>query len=114
MTMKVTHRDQIWDDFREAVNTAPAELEKWLKTDESKSLGWSGDGGGETVGHHRVAGSSIIKMKKKADLTDDDFAHMRRIVGYVHRHIAQAGPEKDRRTSPWRYSLMHWGHDPLR
>lgn len=85
-----------------------------MKTDESKSVGWSGDGGGETVGDRSGYRIIDIKMKKKADLTDDDFAQMRKVVGYVHRHIAQGGPEKDRKTSPWRYSFMNWGHDPLR
>jgi hypothetical protein len=39
---------------------------------------------------------------------------MRRIVGYVHRHLAQGGPEHDKEHSKWRYSLMNWGHDPLK
>ena len=37
---------------------------------------------------------------------------MRKVVGYVHRHLKQ-GPEHDVKTSDWRYSLMNWGHDPL-
>lgn len=114
MTDKALDRDQIWDDFREAETMPPAELEKWLKTDESKAVGWSDEGGGETVGHHSGRRIVEIKHKKKTDLTDDDFAHMRKVVGYVHRHLAQGGPEKDRKTSPWRYSLMNWGHDPLK
>jgi hypothetical protein len=37
---------------------------------------------------------------------------MRKVVGYVRRHLAQepANPA----TSRWRYSLMNWGHDPLK
>jgi hypothetical protein len=31
----------------------------------------------------------------------------------VHRHLAQR-PEGDVRETNWRYSLMNWGHDPLR
>ena len=50
---------------------------------------------------------------KKADLTEDDYAHMRKVVGYVHRHMAQGGPAEDKEHSRWRYSLMNWGHDPL-
>ena len=50
---------------------------------------------------------------KKADLTDDDRAHMRKVVGYVHRHLAQ-WPDGDVTETPWRYSLMNWGHDPLK
>jgi hypothetical protein len=114
MSGKALDRDQIWDDFGEAANMSPAELETWLKTDESKAVGWSKDGGGETVGHHSGRRIIEIKHKKKAALTDDDYAHMRKVVGYVHRHLAQAGPKEDREGSPWRYSLMNWGHDPLK
>ena len=49
-------------------------------------------------------------------VTDDDYAHMRKVVGYVHRHLKQGGP-KDKEAvehSPWRLSLMNWGHDPLK
>lgn len=37
---------------------------------------------------------------------------MRKVVGYVHRHGAQR-PAGDVTETPWRYSLMTWGHDPL-
>jgi hypothetical protein len=49
-----------------------------------------------------------IKRKKKADLTDADYAHMRKVIGYVARHKAE-GPSKDKRHSDGRYSLMNWG-----
>ena len=39
---------------------------------------------------------------------------MRKVVGYVHRHLAQGGPAQDVEHSKWRYSLMNWGHDPQR
>ena len=38
---------------------------------------------------------------------------MRRVVGYVHRHQAQK-PSSDVEDSTWRYSLLNWGHDPLK
>ena len=38
---------------------------------------------------------------------------MRKVVGYVHRHLAQGGPKEGVDESRWRYSLMNWGHDPL-
>jgi hypothetical protein len=34
-----------------------------------------------------------------------------RVVGYVHRHLAQP-PEGDPTDTRWRHSLMNWGHDP--
>jgi hypothetical protein len=39
---------------------------------------------------------------------------MRKIVGYVRRHLKQGGPQDDKEHSAWRYSLMNWGHDPLK
>lgn len=110
-------RDQIYKDFNKAVNMPPAEIEKFLETDESKDVGWKGkdgDGDGESVGH--ASGRRIVEIKraKKADLTDDDYAHMKKVVGYVHRHLAQGGPEDDKEHSAWRYSLMNWGRDPLK
>ena len=54
-----------------------------------------------------------ILRAKKADLTEDDAAHMRKVVGYLHRHLAQK-PSGDVSESPWRYSLMNWGHDPTK
>ncbi|MBN8806976.1 MAG: DUF3140 domain-containing protein [Sphingomonas sp.] len=109
-------REQVWKDFRAAVNMTPARLEKWLETDDSKRVGWKGsdgDGHGESVGHHSGRRIIAIKRKKKADLTADDYAHMKKVVGYVARHTAQ-GPGHDKAQSDWRYSLMNWGHDPLK
>ncbi len=99
--------------FREAVNMSPAELEKWLKTPESQEVGWSSEGEGESVGHQSGRRIVEIKRKKKGDLTGDDYAHMRKVVGYVHRHMAQR-PKGDVSETRWRYSLMNWGHDPLK
>ncbi len=103
-------------DFREAANMPPARLETWLKTEDSKRVGWKGEdgkGAGESVGHHSGRRIVEIKRTKKADLTAEDYAHMKKVVGYVARHRAQ-GPAEDKQHSDWRYSLMNWGHDPLR
>lgn len=107
-------REQIWHDFREAANMTPSELADWLDTDESGSVGWTREEEGEAVGHASGRKILAIKHKKKADLTDDDYRHMRRVTGYVHRHLAQGGPADDRPHSRWRYSLMNWGHDPMK
>jgi len=101
-------------DFAEAVNMAPAELEKWLKTEQSRKVGFKGKDGSarESVGH--ASGRRIVKLlrTKSADLTPADYLHMRKVVGYVRRHSAQR-PENTV-TSRWRYSLMNWGHDPVK
>ncbi len=106
-------RRQIRDAFGTAVNMAPAELERWLDTGESRSVGWTHEGESESVGHQ--SGRRIVEIRRKtvAELTDDDYRHMRKVVGYVHRHMAQE-PGGDVENSRWRYSLMNWGHDPLK
>ena len=103
-------------DFKQAANMPPARLEKWLDSEDSKRVGWKGSdgkGAGESVGHKSGERIVAIKRKKAADLTDDDYAHMKKVIGYVARHAAQ-GPSKDKEHSDWRYSLMNWGHDPLK
>ncbi|MFE9345088.1 DUF3140 domain-containing protein [Streptomyces olivaceus] len=99
------------DEFHELVNMTPAELDTWLDSDESRDAGHHQDGG-ESVGH--ASGRRIVEIlrKNKGDLTDDDYEHMRKVVGYVHRHLAQR-PSGDVGGTRWRYSLMNWGHDPL-
>jgi hypothetical protein len=105
-------RDKIRRKFGCAVNMTAAELEDWLETEESNRVGFRRPGETESVGH--ASGRRIVKILRKpaADLVDADFAHMRRVVGYVHRHRAQR-PENIY-NSRWRYSLMNWGHDPVR
>lgn len=112
---KSTDVDDVWDDWKDAVTMTASEIEKWLDTDESKEVG-DKSGGGESTGHE--SGRKIVKIlgKKKADLTDADVQWMHKVVGYVHRHAAQR-PDKsadELKTSHWRYSLMNWGHDPLK
>jgi hypothetical protein len=104
--------DDVYTDFKDAVNMTASELEKWLQTDDSRDVGQKA-GGGESVGHD--SGRKIVRIlgTKKADLTDADEAHMRKVVGYVHRHQAQR-PSGDVEHTKWRYSLMNWGHDPLK
>ena len=103
---------EVWHDWREAVNMTRGELERWLDTDESKAVGDKSDGG-ESTGH--ASGRRIVEIlgKRKAELGDDDIEWMRKVVGYVHRHRAQE-PSSDVEHSRWRYSLMNWGHDPLK
>ncbi|WP_369135099.1 DUF3140 domain-containing protein [Modestobacter sp. I12A-02662] len=106
--------DTIRREFGEAVNMTAAELERWLATEESQSVGQKSGGSEESTGHE--SGRRIVELlhTKKADLTDDDLAHMRKVHGYVQRHLAQAPAKEDVETSRWRYSLMNWGHDPLK
>ena len=104
-------KEETYDEFYDCVNMQPKELEDWLDTEESKSVGDSD--GGESTGHK--SGQRIVEIKntKKADLTDSQYDHMNKVVGYIHRHLAQR-PDGDVEETDWRYSLMNWGHDPLK
>jgi hypothetical protein len=99
--------------FGDAANMAPAQLKKWLDSDESRSVGDSGGSGTESTGHEMGRHIVELRAKKAADLDADDYTRMRKVVGYVHRHLAQR-PKGDVAETKWRYSLMNWGHDPLR
>ena len=112
--MAQTDADSVRKEFAEAVNMTAGELEQWLETEESQAVGQKSGGSGESTGHE--SGRRIVELLRtaKADLTDDDLAHMRKVHGYVQRHLAQEPAKEDVETSRWRYSLMNWGHDPLK
>ena len=99
------------EQFRDCVNMQPKELEEWLDTNESKSVGDSD--GGESTGHR--SGRRIVEIKHRNvdELSDADYDHMNKVVGYIHRHLEQR-PDGDVEDTNWRYSLMNWGHDPLK
>ena len=109
----MTTDEDTYTQFRDAVNMTPAELEKWLGTDESKTVGQKPAPGAESVGHD--SGRRIVTLLRtnKGDLTEADEAHMRKVVGYVHRHLKQR-PSGDVSDTRWRHSLMNWGYDPLK
>lgn len=109
-TLDAKEKKEIGKEFDEVVNMSASQIEKWLKTDESKSVGQKKDGDDESTGHK--SGEKIIDIlgKKAADLSDDDYAHMRKVVSYVRRHSAQR--PKEIAGSNWEYSLKNWGHDP--
>ncbi|RYP55628.1 hypothetical protein DL769_010096 [Monosporascus sp. CRB-8-3] len=96
------------------------DLEDWLKGQSSETAGSSkDDGSGETVGHE--SGRKILDIlrgnpDRDPDAYDDaDVDHMRRVVAYCRRHLAQeqdvARRDPDSRSAR---SLKNWGHDPAR
>jgi DNA topoisomerase VI subunit B len=103
--------DDTYSEFSDAVNMTAKRLEVWLDTDESKEVGQKKDGSGESTGHEMGRRIVTLLNTKKGDLSEDDYAAMRKVVGYVKRHLAQR-PDGDVTDTPWRYSLMNWGHDP--
>ncbi|MCJ1225583.1 hypothetical protein MMC12_002232 [Toensbergia leucococca] len=92
------------------------ELEEWLKQEQSETSGWDkGDGSGETIGHE--SGRQIIEiLQKNPDMRPDcydeeDIDHMRKVVAYNKRHLAQEGKAKQDTDSKSYKSLKNWGHD---
>lgn len=110
--MTKEEKNNIYDEFYDKVNMAPSELEGWLKTEKSKSVG-EDSGDGESKGHK--SGKKIIKIKrkKKDELTKTNYEHMQKVNNYISRHTAQK-PSGEIKDSDWRYSLKNWGHDPLK
>src|SRR4051794_13944068 len=110
MTKSSEHDNEAtWKAFDEAVNMTSAALRKHLDSEANQSVGQKTNGG-ESTGHREGRRILEIKDKKKADLSEDDYAHMRKVVSYVHRHLAQGGKARNDPDSPWRLSLMNWGH----
>ena len=107
-------KNEIYKKFNKSVNMTASQLDAFLKTDESKKVGQKFGGSDESIGHQ--SGRHIVRIlnKNKDALTKDDYDHMKKVNSYVARHTAQGGPVKDKATSYWRYSLMNWGHDPLK
>ncbi|KAK8219810.1 hypothetical protein M8818_000784 [Zalaria obscura] len=97
----------------------PKELQDWLGGEDSAGAGWSkDDGSGETIGHE--SGRKIIKILEKypkkpkdpSDYEDEDLQHMRKVVAYCKRHLAQEESAKKNPESKSAKSLKNWGHDP--
>ena len=105
--------DQVIKDFRRIVNLKPDQLERWLSLPDSKKLGFKDEVKEGTVGHE--SGRRILKIlsKRRDKYTDDDLRHMQTVVGFVRRHRKEK-PPGDVFASNWRYSLMNWGHDPMK
>ncbi|GJC87867.1 hypothetical protein ColLi_10705 [Colletotrichum liriopes] len=123
----VKGREEVISEFNEHVNMTAEELESWLKSNDSNSAGWPKDdaeGEGETVGHD--SGRKIVEIlqanpeKKEDEYTDDQVEHMRKVVAYCKRHLAQESksnseksPEEVKKTKSYA-SLKNWGHDFLK
>lgn len=105
-------KDEIYQEFYDNVNMTPSEIEDWLDTDKSESVGQD-SGDGESKGRKSAKKIIEIKRKKKDELTDGDYDHMQKVNSYVSRHQAQK-PSGNVKESDWRYSLKNWGHDPCK
>ncbi|MEJ7558091.1 MAG: DUF3140 domain-containing protein [Pedobacter sp.] len=102
---------EIYEEFTDLVNMSPSKLDKWLESEESKSVGWD-SGDGESIGHKSGERITEILRKHKSNLAESDYKHMQKVIGYIKRHLAQK-PTGDVSDSNWHYSLKNWGHDEL-
>lgn len=100
---------QIVRDFKQVVNMSPQQLKNWLETEDSQDVGQK-NGEDESIGHK--SGERIVELLDRDDYSDDDLAHMRKVISYVRRHSAQR-PKGEIEDTRWRFSLMNWGHDPI-
>jgi len=105
------------EEFNELVNMDSDELEAWLKEEDSAGAGWKkADETGETIGHE--SGRMIVEILKRNPSRDpekydeEDIPHMRKVVAYCKRHLAQEGKAKQDPDSKSAKSLKNWGHNP--
>jgi hypothetical protein len=96
--------ERIRNDFNALVNLEPAELRAWLKTPESHRVGMVRPGETESVARQSA---KKIRPRPRRPRPHEE------VVGYRRRHLAQR-PWGDVPQARWRWSLMNWGHDPLR
>ncbi|GAB3718359.1 DUF3140 domain-containing protein [Spirosoma flavus] len=102
----------IRDEFTKVVNMSATQLEKWLSSEESKSVGQRKGDDSESIGHKSGKHIIAILKKKVQELKNDDYAHMEKVISYVKRHSAQRPDHVA--GSNWAYSLKNWGHDPTK
>ncbi|TBU21496.1 hypothetical protein BD311DRAFT_772022 [Dichomitus squalens] len=113
----VKSKEDVIAQFNEEVNMTVEELEAWLE--DPKSLK-AGTGVGIESGH------KIIEILRKNPTRDpekydeEDLEHMRKVVGYANRHMAQEDRLKETKTrdeledTKSTISLKNWGHDPVK
>jgi len=100
-------------EFERLANLTQRELRAWLETPQSRQVGTFRRGETESVGRQSARRILAIRDAAPGDLTDADYRHMRKVIGYCRRHLAQR-PWGDVTNTRWRWSLMNWGHDPLK
>ncbi len=103
----------IHEEFSALVNLEPSELVAWLKTAASRKVGVVRRGETESIGRQSARKIIAIAKKSASELDEADYAHMRKVIGFCRRHLAQR-PWGDMSATRWRWSLMNKGHDPLR
>ncbi|KAI0830866.1 hypothetical protein BC628DRAFT_909465 [Trametes gibbosa] len=134
----VKSREETIKEFNEEVNMTVEELEKWLEDPKSTK---AGTGVGIESGHKIIeilrknpdkdpekydeasVSSDQLYWNRGIDLVwcgQDDIVHMRKVVSYAKRHLAQEDHLKHTKTreelenTKSTISLKNWGHDPVK
>ncbi|KAI0694904.1 hypothetical protein BC835DRAFT_994257 [Cytidiella melzeri] len=109
----VKSRDDTIAEFNENVNMSAEEIQAWLEDPMSKKAG---------TGVGLESAAKIIEILKKNptkdpdEYDDEDLDHMRKVVGYTKRHLAQESHLKETKTeaelekTKSTISLKNWGH----
>ncbi|KAH9973258.1 hypothetical protein BGW80DRAFT_1309162 [Lactifluus volemus] len=103
--------------FNEQVNMTAEELEAWLDDPQSRK---AGTGVGIESGHRIVEILRKNPGKMPDGYDEEDITHMRKVVSYNSRHLAQEDHLKETKTieelekAKSTISLKNWGHDPVK
>jgi hypothetical protein len=112
-TAAVKGSSDLVKDFRRMVNLTPEQMKQWLSTSESIKFGLRDARRGEPAGHESGKRTLALIQKRADKLTEEDFKHMNTVLTYLRRRLEKR-PKGDISASNWRYSMMNWGHDPLK
>jgi hypothetical protein len=113
MTSRQKESDEdIKRDFNVLVNMSAQKLADWLETEESKSVGWHHEGHHESI-CHQSGGTSSKSSEAAAASPKTTMPTCARSSRTFKRRLAQR-PHHEVEHTRWRYSLMNWGHDPLK
>ncbi|EPS99400.1 hypothetical protein FOMPIDRAFT_1050677 [Fomitopsis schrenkii] len=113
----VKSREEVIAKFNEYVNMNADELKTWLDDPQSTK---AGTGVGLESGHKII---EILKKNPDKDpekYDEEDLEHMRKVVSYNARHLAQEDKLKETKTkeelenTKSTISLKNWGHDPIK
>ena len=88
--------DDTYAEFSDAVNMTAKQIEGWLQT-ESPRRSARRMAARESTGHEMGRRIVTLLDTKKADLTEDDYAAMRKVVGYVKRQLRPAAGRRRHR-----------------
>ncbi|KAJ3536263.1 hypothetical protein NM688_g6863 [Phlebia brevispora] len=113
----VKSKEEIISQFNILTNMSVDELQGWIENPQSKKAG-TGVG---LESAQKIIGILKKNPSKDPDQYDDeDIEHMRKVVAYDKRHLAQEDHLKETKTkeelenAKSTISLKNWGHDPLK